>query len=104
MNKAKISVGDLVKSVNELYGVNAGVWATTTPFNGEYDNKREKAFVFKGPGKVIKTKDVLVDYGEWPDHELTTVCTQRHLLVECKGGVGWVGTGAVRRINHENKS
>jgi hypothetical protein len=84
-----IEVGDLVVPITK-----AGLQLTTMPLNGKYDQEGYVSCVFKGVGKVLEVRDVVVDYDSWPDSLYDGVgkITIRSCLIKCNSGIGW-GSG-----------
>jgi hypothetical protein len=58
---SNINVGDIVTPKTP-----AGLEITDKPSNGKYKQKRKITCIFKGKGKVIETKDIIINYSTTP--------------------------------------
>lgn len=89
----KINVGDVVKPVTP-----AGLELSDVPCDGEYERKYNVSCIFKGFGKVIEIKDIVIDYTTWPeDYNFIGKMPYRCCKVECDSGIGWAGEGAISK-------
>jgi hypothetical protein len=103
----EIKVGDIVTPITP-----SGLWLADVPINGDYNQKRDSIYVFKGEGKVLKMNKTIIDYDEWGEQDkingieyLIGVGKLEYidLLIECDAGIGWGGLGAVTKVKEETK-
>ncbi len=91
--KRYIKVGDLVTPVTP-----AGLCITAEPASGEYYQESTVNCVFKGIGKVILQRKIIIDYDKWDDYHGIGKIEYINCLVECEMGIGWAGQGALRKV------
>lgn len=82
----------------------AGLWLADVATNGDKNQIRKEACVFRGVGVVTEVFDCIIDYDEWhagtefEEFPLGKV-KYRSCFVQFDSGSGWAGHGALVRVN-----
>lgn len=94
LRREDIKIGDKVTPVTP-----AGLWLSAMATTGKYRQEIATTCAFIGIGTVIDRRSVIIDYDKWPDGYVGLGKIEYiSCLIECEGGVGWAGAGALRKV------